>query len=246
MSNRLAIAAVTLTLRNLIQSEIQQILGQARVTTIPPDRARDGNNETDQINLFLYQTTPNPSLRNRGLQGRTPQAGEEMWLSPLALNLHYLITAYGADTQAANDHRLLGGAMKVLHDHPLLGAEEIKAALAESDLHNQVERVRITLESPSTEEMSKLWSTFQSQYRISAAYQVAVVLIDSMREPKAALPVLRRGKDDRGFPTVAAGFHALGQANFIRLREQLVIGNFAQVHRACATTQLLIDAEGGA
>jgi hypothetical protein len=211
MSNRLAIAAVTLTLRNLIQGEIQQILGGARVTTVPLDRARDGNNETDQINLFLYQLTPNPSLRNRGAQGRPSRPGEEMWLSPLALNLHYLVTAYGADNNTANDHRLLGAAMKALHDHPLLGAEEIRAALPESDLHNQIERLRITLESPSTEEMSKLWSTFQSQYRISAAYQAAVVLIDSTRDAKSALPVLRRGRDDRGFPAVAAPFQFLSE-----------------------------------
>jgi hypothetical protein len=209
MSNRLAIAAVTLTLRNLIQREVQQILGGARVTTVPLDRARDGNNDVDQVNLFLYQTAPNPALRNRGAQGRPPRAGEELWLSPLALNLHYLVTAYGADGNTANDHRLLGGAMKALHDHPLLSADDIRAALAESDLQNQIERIRITLESPSTEEMSKLWTTFQSQYRISASYQAAVVLIDSTRAAKTALPVLRRGGDDRGFPAVAAPFQSI-------------------------------------
>jgi hypothetical protein len=209
MSNRLAIAAVTLTLRNLIQREIQQILDGARVTMLPLDRARDGNNDADQINLFLYQTTPNPALRNRGLQGQAARRGEEVWLSPLALNLHYLVTAYAADSGTANDHRLLGGAMKALHDSPLLSPDDIRTALPESDLQNQIERVRITIESPSTEEMSKLWSTFQSQYRISAAYQVAVVLIDSTRRPKSELPVLTRGRDDRGFPATAIPFRSI-------------------------------------
>jgi hypothetical protein len=211
MSNRLAIAAVTLTLRTLIQREIQQILGAARVTTVPPDRARDANADAEQINLFLYQMTPNAAIRNRGVQGQTARRGEEMWISPLALNLHYLVTAYGADSNTANDHRLLGGAMKALHDHPVLSADELKAVLPESDLHNQVERVRITLETPSTEEMSKLWSTFQSQYRISASYQVSVVLIDSARPAKSGLPVLTRGKDDRGFPAVAAPFQSISE-----------------------------------
>ena len=211
MSNRLAIAAVTLTLRNIIQQEIRQILGGARVTTMPPDRARDNNIDAEQINLFLYQTTPNAALRNRGQPGRPPRHGEEMWLSPLALNLHYLVTAYGADSNTANDHRLLGGAMKALHDHPLLTADDIRAALPDSDLHNQVERIRITLESPSTEEMSKLWSTFQSQYRVSAAYQVAVVLIDSSRATRSVLPVLTRGSDDAGFPAVAAPFQSISE-----------------------------------
>ena len=208
MSNQLAIAAVTLTLRNLILQEVQQILGAARVTTVPLDRARDGN-DTDQINLFLYQTSPNAALRNRGAHGQTAERGETAWITPLALNLHYLVTAYGSDGNAANDHRLLGGAMKALHEHPLLTADDIRVALPESDLQNQVEHVRITMEAPSSEEMSKLWSTFQSQYRISAAYQAAVVLIDSTRATRSVLPVLTRGKDDRGVPAFAAAFQSL-------------------------------------
>ena len=44
--------------------------------------------------------------------------------------------------------------------------------LRDSDLQDQVERVRITAQPLSLEEMSKLWMTFQTQYRISAAYEV--------------------------------------------------------------------------
>ena len=77
--------------------------------------------------------------------------------------------------------------MGILHDHPLLGAAEIEAALAESNLDQQVERIRITPQPLTLEEMSKLWTTFQTQYRISAAYQACVVLIESeraRREPR--------------------------------------------------------------
>jgi hypothetical protein len=48
------------------------------------------------------------------------------------------------------------------------------------------------------EDMSKLWTTFQTHYRVSAAYQVSVVLIESTRPPRTPLPVLKRGEDDRG------------------------------------------------
>jgi uncharacterized protein DUF4255 len=54
------------------------------------------------------------------------------------------------------------------------------------------------------EETSKLWTAFQTQYRVSAAYRVAVVLIDSARRRTSALPVLRQGDDDRG-PTAGPG-----------------------------------------
>jgi hypothetical protein len=118
--------------------------------------------------------------------------------------LFYLLTAYSDDEDDTSAHRLLGEAMGVLHDHPLLGAPEIKNAtspiteLADSDLHDQIERVRIILQPLTFEDMSKLWTTFQTHYRVSAAYQVSVVLIESTRLPKTPLPVLKRGEDDRG------------------------------------------------
>jgi hypothetical protein len=43
-----------------------------------------------------------------------------------------------------------------------------------------------------TEELSKLWSAFQSHYRPTAAYQVSVVLIESDRPTRSALPVRDR------------------------------------------------------
>ena len=96
--------------------------------------------------------------------------------------------------------------MSVLHDHPLLGSEEIKKAtetnVAGSNLHEQIERVRITPHPLSLEEMSKMWTMFQTQYRISAAYEVSVVLIESTLPTRAALPVLTRGKDDAGVQTL--------------------------------------------
>src|SRR6185503_15922813 len=104
--------------------------------------------------------------------------------------LYYLLTAYSDDEDDTNAHRLLGEAMGVLHDHPLLGAAEIRNAtspiadLSDSDLHEQIERVRINLQPLTFEDMSKLWTTFQTHYRVSAAYQVSVVLIESTRRPR--------------------------------------------------------------
>lgn len=197
MSNSLAIAAVTATLRGLIIRGT----GITDVTARPLDNARrsaTGN----QINLFLYQLLPDAAWRNLDMP-RQLKSGET-GNPPLPLTLYYLLTAYSDDEDDTNAHRLLGQAMRVLHDHPLLGAEEISnatapiAELSESDLHNQIERVRITLQPLTFEEMAKLWTTFQTHYRVSAAYQVSVVLIESARPTRTPLPVLQRGEDDRG------------------------------------------------
>lgn len=210
MSNSLAIAAVTATLRNLLTPGLTAELPSATVTTMPLDEARDGNG--NQVNLFLYQTMLNAAWRTMDMPGQVKPG--ETGQPPLALNLYYLITAYGQDDDDTLSHRLLGRAMSILHDHPLLGAAEIEAALPDNDLHEQVERVRITPEPMSVDEMSKVWMTFQTQYRISAAYQVAVVLIESTRPAKTPLPVLTRGPGDEGvaaqpdltppFPTLEA------------------------------------------
>ena len=197
MSNQLAIAAVTATLRSLLVRGV----GIPEVTARPLDNARrsaTGN----QLNLFLYQVLPDAALRNTDMPRRTKPG--ETGHPPLPLMLYYLLTAYSDDEDDTNSHRLLGQAMGVFHDHPLLGAAEIRnatspiAELADSDLHEQVERVRIALQPITFEDMSKLWTTFQTHYRVSAAYQVSVVLIESARTPRTPLPVLKRGEDDRG------------------------------------------------
>src|SRR5262245_9751178 len=200
MSNHLAIAAVTATLRQLLIAGVPDLPGN-NVTTRPPDRARTANDSSDQLNLFLYQTTLNPAWRNGDLPRQSGYG--DVGQPPLALNLHYLITAFGQGDDDTLSHRWLGAAMRALHDHPLLGANEIRAVVAGNDLHSQVERVRITPQPLSLEEMSKLWTTFQTQYRISAAYQVDVVLIESRRPARTALPVLRRGESDQGVDAVA-------------------------------------------
>jgi Pvc16 N-terminal domain len=48
------------------------------------------------------------------------------------------------------------------------------------------------------DELSKLWTAFKADYRLSAAYWASVVLIDSKLAGQAPLPVLQRGQEDQG------------------------------------------------
>ncbi|RYE87731.1 MAG: DUF4255 domain-containing protein [Hyphomicrobiales bacterium] len=204
MSNALAIAACTATLRNLLLAQIPLLdseLSDLEVTTQPLDIARK-NVTKAQLNLFLYQTVVNGAWRNMDMP-RQVRPGET-GAPALPLNLHYLVTAYGrgeSDNDAVS-HRVLGGAMSVLHDHPVLSRGEIGDALLHNDLGEQFERLRVTPLPMPLDEMSKLWTVFQTQYRISAAYEVTVLLIDSRAPVKAPLPVLQRGEGDRGVTTV--------------------------------------------
>ena len=222
MSSALAIGAVSAVLKNLLDNGIveQVPLGTTvNVTAVAPDTIRlDAPEEPPQINVFLHQVTPNAAWRNRELPSRASN-GERISNPPLALDLHYLITAYGrSDFQA---EILLGYAMHLLHERPVLDRPAIKRALdpspldvsmlppafqvlTASDLADQVEAIRITPIAMAVDEMSKLWSAIQTHYRPSAAYQVSVVLIDAKQPARNPLPVLSRGpvdpvsKRDRG------------------------------------------------
>lgn len=200
MSTSLAIAAVTATLRNLLALGIgpDADLADTIFTSQPPDQARSGSATANQLNLFLYRVTRNAAWTNTDLPDRV-RAGET-GTPPLPLNLSYLLTAYGRDNdqQRPFSHVLLGRAMSLLHDHPILSAEEIRRSLPESEIDSQIERVRLTLEPLTLDEITKLWSGFQTQYRLSASYEAAVVLIEGTRPVRAPLPVLQRSFGDRG------------------------------------------------
>ncbi len=210
MNNEFAIATVTLTLRDLLDKikdikdsgEFSQIPIDARptsevlVTNLPLDEAYEADKSKNYVNLFLYHVEHSKDWRNRDLPG-TVKPGETGF-PPLALNLYYIITTYGQNGNEVISHLLLGKAMSILHDHALLGRDELKIAFELSGVHQQVERLRISPQPISLDEVSKLWSGFQTQYRLSAAYEVSVVFIESKHPATAPLPVLTLGKDDKG------------------------------------------------
>lgn len=236
MSNHFAIAGVTRTLLNLLTP-----IGSADFATLPPDArptaevmisasSLDKIQEDpgkNRINLFLYQAEHNPAWRNLDppLQVRPGESAHP----PLALNLHYLLTARGQDGNELIGHLLLGMAMSIFHDHAVLSRQELENALAASALHEQIERLRITSQVLTLEETSKLWTGFQSEYRLSAAYQVAVVLIDSRLPARTPLPVLRRGADDRGPFVFTAAFPSLVAITLPRSKASAELGDTLQV-----------------
>lgn len=196
MSNSNAIATVTATLRHLLSGVA------ATVTTKPPGSARAGENG-EQLNIFLYSTHYNPAFSNYPMPG-TARSGEN-YFPPLSLILKYLITVYGANDDDISGQQLMGRAMSILHDHPLLGKPDIEGISPDSGLQDQIEHVRITPDILNLDDMSKLWSSFQTaEYRLSTGYQVSVVLIESMRTGNAPLPILKRGEEGRGVDTTAA------------------------------------------
>jgi hypothetical protein len=203
MSQPSALAAVTETLRALIASEGVV----ANVSALPPDQA--GSPGDRRVNLFLYHVGVDAALRNQEFPWQSRGGGDSQAHPPpflLPLQLHYLLTVHADDEVAA--HEALGPAMRVLHDHAQLTEQEIRDAAANAglatDLPLQPEKVKVSLLNMSTDEMMRIWTAFQSPYRLSVAYEVAVVLIESLRPAFSPRPVLRRGRLDEG-PVAIAG-----------------------------------------
>jgi Pvc16 N-terminal domain len=204
-----SVVLVDLLNNGLIDHDVGAVVGgNVVVSALPPDRVlpSNGGSEKTQLNLFLYQVTPNVGWRNIGLPSQNAR-GERISNPPLALDLHYLLSAYGE--KDFHSEILLGYAMQLLHERPVLARPDIRRALAApsplstttalppslqelatSGLADQVELIKITPEPLSTEEMSKLWTAFQSHYRSTAAYEATVVLIESTMSTRSALPVL--------------------------------------------------------
>jgi hypothetical protein len=213
MSTALAIASVTQVLKDLlndgfIDNDITgTINGNVKVTSLPPDLVVLSNDEPAQLNLFMYHVTPNPGWRNERYPSMN-SSGERTTNPPLALDLHYLLTAYCSNE--LHTEILLGYGMQLLHENPVLIRDAIRKSLSPpspvtgtglpinlqslstSKLAEQVELVKIIPEPMNAEELSKLWTAFQSKFRPSAAYIATVVLIESSKSTKTALPVKER------------------------------------------------------
>ncbi|HLX58396.1 MAG TPA: DUF4255 domain-containing protein [Ktedonobacteraceae bacterium] len=199
MSSALAIASVTAMLKHLLGNALisqaaAASLGDVTITALPPDRIPTGAEERTQLNLYLYRLTPDSGLRHGSMfTSQLTSQKEQQDTLPLALDLHYLLTAYGEREMQAE--ALLGYAIQYLYETPLLTQKVMRSALASlssgkgsnaaltaqlaSALTDQVEQIRMSAEFLSLEEMSKLWSSLQTRSRLSVTYRVSMVLIEN-------------------------------------------------------------------
>ncbi len=214
MSNALAISGVTAALQfylgNVYSGLSTLFGGSVTVSSQAPDLVQNtlGNGSTlqNQVNLFLHQVTYNAGWRNVGLPSLGADGKSQLKNPPLALDLHYLLTAYGSSDWQAE--ALLGYALLMLHQNPVLARNDISTALnalpksnplnplsaelGASGLADQFEMIKITPSTLGREEMAWLWTALKADYRPTFPFQVSVVLIQPQLPSTAALPVLSR------------------------------------------------------
>lgn len=221
MSNSLAIAAVTSSIRFVIDTALQQAhpgpVGGARVVTRRPDELGSAEFADDPaINVFCYLATPNHAWNLTDLPTRRGD-GSLVHRPVAALDLHYLVSCVGKEGEL-EPQRLLGRVVGALAATSVLTRDVVAAALElyaadtdtafldDSDLADEVELVKLSPATLSLEEMSKLWGVLDTPYLLSLTYLATVVLITADVTPRLALPVRRRSLTVRavGPPRLAA------------------------------------------
>jgi hypothetical protein len=205
MSNALAIAHVTQALALLIESNVGPEFGEA--VRVEPRKPPAEPPDHPTVNVFLYQVTPNTSMRGNDLPTRAGD-GTLVERPAAALDLHYLISAYGDETDLVGQ-RLIGSVVRTLHEIPVLPRDVIEQAgerpyLAGSDLAEAAQRVRFTPTVMDIDETSKLWGMLhQTPYSLSVVYQASLIFIDGRGTPVPRKPVERH--DVRVLPFGAPG-----------------------------------------
>ena len=177
-STALAIAQVTAALKDLLQGTLKNAsevgLGEAGISLSAPDRITTGENEPSALNLFLYRVSPHMLLQDSKVRLKLP-------LGAVALDLFYLLTAYGSKDYQAEI--LLGYAVQAMSAVDSLTPDELRRrlksasnkALAKAEVGPHA--LKIVAQFMSMDDMSKLWSSLQAKYRPSVAYQVTAVVL---------------------------------------------------------------------
>jgi hypothetical protein len=165
------IADVSATLQRLLDTALNPLNVSARLhdlgTPVPTNPAI--------LTIFLYEVSEDAASRNRPDRRRIAGPNAiELVRAPMALLLKYLITPWSGD--AATDHRILGRAMQVLYDNAVLEGTQLLGSLA-----NTNDTLKITITPLSMEERTKVWYAVQRTYRLSSAYEMRVVNLDSDR-----------------------------------------------------------------
>jgi hypothetical protein len=171
MSASTAIGDVTQTLEQLLINE-QRPTGLFEVSLRSPADETITESMRPKVNLFLFRVVENAFARNQEWEAVGTEA---LHRPPLTVNLFYVLTPFAVDK--LDEQRVLGEAMRVFYDHPV-----IAAPLLRGGLEHTTEELNLDLYQLSLEDLARIWSALTRPYRLSIAYEVRMAVIDSTVE----------------------------------------------------------------
>lgn len=178
MADHQAIAHLGISLRNLLQAEMNETFqgtNHVTVTLDSPKKIEEDQAGDKRLSVFLFKILENADLKNRPF---TVVNANESRRNPLTLDLCYMLTPYGADE--VDNAAILGRAMQILYQHAMLAGTNLQRSLA-----GLAEQFRISMTPMSQEIVTQVWQALQVAARISVFYLVTPVLIELAPQPGA-------------------------------------------------------------
>jgi Pvc16 N-terminal domain len=129
-----------------------------------------------QLTLYLYNIEQSGEYRVTKMK-ELPDGNQQY--PPLGFNLYYLLTAYSTgdiQNKAMDEHKILGRAIQVFYDNPILKGAQLKGALNGSE-----QEIRVEIKNLTYDEMMRIWHFDSVPYNLSIAYRVGPVMVDSKR-----------------------------------------------------------------
>lgn len=191
MANFEVIAAVSQTLKAVLTRAIGKGVAGVKVNFLIPDEPPSD----PTLTLFLFEVGEDPSARNRPRILNPMLPNITIQKPRVALLLRYLMTAWGKD--AETQQKILGLTIQALYDKAIISGPDLEIDDVNSVLEGTDEALKVTLSPLSLEERTRVWHAVQKPYRLSVAYEVRVVNLDSTEDERRK-PVTRRSLDFEG------------------------------------------------
>lgn len=174
-----AIGKVTELLRSSLEKLIKEGHGlEIKVDAGRPEPPKNGPG-AKRLNLFLYESLFDPSLKNTPLDEGQPV--------PIWLVLKYLLTAFddAGESDTVQAHEYLGEGIR--------GLQELNFLLPNSStiasLEDNPEPLKITFDETPSDLLSKIMQGADEKYRLSIGFQVRPVMIATGEPPSYNLLV---------------------------------------------------------
>lgn len=183
MASPYAIAAIGKAILSLLSSAVPKPEFSGAVFELY--QSKDLQNPMQEgVSLYLHRITTSSNIRclppRRGFDKTVSPPREAVYVPSLAIDLHYLLVAWARD--AFKQQRLLGWAMRVLDDTPVLHASLLNQPGPEPDIFGDTESVDLLLETISIADMGVIWDTAKHHMQPCAMYVVRQLALDSQVE----------------------------------------------------------------
>lgn len=194
----LDLSLVTSSLKKLLVDNINKAFyGGGNTVTVTPEPPDKVGAVTNKISLYMYHVAEEAHYKN--FEG--PGTGERnVARTPMALCLYYILTAHhespSPETDPLTQQTLMGYALKTMHDYALIhdGTTVFGAPILQGAMSGNDNPIQVILRPVSAEDAVSFWGAEDQQTaRLSAYYEVRVVLLEPDEPATLAAPVLSLG-----------------------------------------------------